>query len=218
MNIAPALQWILAIVVSYLLGSIPSGYLAGRFGKKVDIRDVGSRNMGAMNVFYSVGIIAGLLVLAVDIGKGALAIYLTEQIFGIPNQPVTLMQYISGIVAVLGHSFPVWLKFRGGKGGATCIGVLARLIPWACPYYLGFFLLLLAVSKFPTFSYSIAFIAFPIVSWFYYPASQPWLLIFSIAILLIPAMRYIPRLKEMRKKGGGGWSRVFKRSNLKDRL
>lgn len=218
MQLAPVLQWVLAIIVSYLLGSIPSGYLAGRIGKKVDIRSIGSRNMGAMNVFYTVGIIAGLLVLTVDIGKGALAVYLTEQIFGIPNQPVTLMQYVSGIAVVMGHSFPVWLKFRGGKGGATCIGVLARVIPWASPYYLGLFLLLLAVTRFPTLSYALAFIAFPVISWFYYPASQPWLLAYSIAILLIPGLQYIPRLKEMRKKGGGGWRRVFKRSSLKDRL
>ncbi|HJX03745.1 MAG TPA: glycerol-3-phosphate acyltransferase, partial [Dehalococcoidia bacterium] len=211
MNIDPVFQWILAILVSYLLGSIPSAYLAGKFGKKVDIRDIGSRNMGAMNTFYSVGIAAGLLVLLVDICKGTVAVYFTELIFGIENQPVTLMQYVSGIAVVLGHAFPVWLKFRGGKGGATCIGALARMIPWGCPYYLGLFLLLTAITKFPTFSYAIAFITFPIISVFYYPESQPWLAIYSVAILLIPGALYIPRLKEMRQKGGGGWKRVFKR-------
>lgn len=218
MNAAPALQWIVAIVTSYLLGSIPSAYLAAKFGKKGDIRDIGSRNMGAMNTFYSVGIVAGLLVLLVDIGKGTLAVYFTELIFGIENQPVTLMQYISGIVVVLGHNFPVWLKFRGGKGGATCIGVLARLIPWACPYYLGLFLLLTAITKFPTLSYAVSFVLFPIISVFYYPESQPWLAIYSVAILMIPGALYIPRLKEMRRKGGGDWKRVFKRKSLSDRL
>lgn len=218
MNIAPALQWTLAIVMSYLLGSIPSAYLAGRFGKKVDIRDIGSRNMGAMNTFYSIGIVAGLLVLLVDIGKGTLAVYFTGLIFGIENQPVTLMQYVAGIVVVLGHNFPVWLKFRGGKGGATCIGVLARMIPWGCPYYLGLFLLLTAITKFPTLSYAVSFILFPIISVFYYPQSQPWLAIYAVAILLIPGTLYISRLREMRHKGGGGWKRVFKRSSLKDRL
>ncbi len=71
---------IAAVILSYLLGSIPSAYLAGRMSKKIDIREVGSKNMGAMNVFYSIGIWAGLAVLTVDIGKGTLAVFLTEKI------------------------------------------------------------------------------------------------------------------------------------------
>lgn len=210
-------QWTISIIISYLLGSIPSAYLAGKIGRNVDIRNVGSRNMGAMNTFYSIGLWAGLAVLTIDIGKGTLAIYITELIFGIDNQPTTLMQYISGIVVVLGHNFPVWLKFRGGKGGATCIGVLARLIPWGCPYYLAVFLILLTVTKFPTLSYSIAFITFPIAAVFYYPESLPWLPIYSVLILLLPGALYIPRLKEIYQKSGG-IKRMFKRSSLKERI
>jgi glycerol-3-phosphate acyltransferase PlsY len=207
---------IASLVLSYLLGSIPSAYLAGRFSKNVDIREVGSKNMGAMNTFYNVGIIAGLAVLAVDIGKGALAVFLTEKILSLPNQPTSLWMYVSGVVVVLGHSFPVWLKFRGGKGGATCIGVLARLIPWASPFYLAGFLILLGITRFPTLSYALAFVVFPLVAWLWY--HNVVLAIFSVAILIIPGVQYIPRLLEMRKKGGGSWKRVFKRSSLKDRL
>lgn len=209
---------IAAVALSYLLGSIPSAYLAGRMSKKIDIREVGSKNMGAMNVFYSIGIWAGLAVLTVDIGKGALAVFLTEEIIGVANQPTSIVPLISGVAVVLGHNFPVWLKFRGGKGGATVIGVLARLIPWATPFYLGLFLILLAITRFPTLSYSLAFVAFPVASWFFYPQSQPTQLIYSIAILIIPGLLYIPRLKEMRSKGGGSWKRVFNRKSLKDRL
>jgi len=216
MDIELILRWAAAIIVSYLLGSIPAAYLAGRFHKNVDIRDVGSKNMGSMNVFYSVGIVAGLIVLTIDIGKGALAVYFTELIFGIPNQPVTIMQYVAGVVVVLGHNYPVWLKFRGGKGGATCIGVLARMIPWGAPIYLALFLILTAITRFPTFSYGISFIVFPIVAAVYY--HDPILAVYSVLILLIPGLSYIPRLKEMRAKGGGSWKRVFKRKSLSDRL
>jgi glycerol-3-phosphate acyltransferase PlsY len=207
---------IAAMVLSYLLGSIPTAYLVGRFNKKDDIREIGSKNMGAMNTFYSVGIVAGLIVLAVDIGKGTLAVFFTEKILSLANQPPDLWMYISGVIVVLGHSFPVWLKFKGGKGGATCIGVLARMIPWGCPFYLGVFLLMLGVTRFPTLSYAIAFITFPFVAWLWY--HNTILAIYAVVILVIPGMLYIPRIIEMRKKGGGSWKRVFKRSSLKDRL
>jgi acyl phosphate:glycerol-3-phosphate acyltransferase len=216
MDISLIIRWVITIVVSYLLGSIPSAYLAGRFGKKVDIRTIGSKNAGSMNVFYKVGFWAGMAVLVVDIGKGFLAVFCAQLIFGIPNQPVTLMQYVAGVVVVLGHVFPVWLKFKGGKGGATCIGVLVGCMPWGAPIYLATFLILMWITKFPTFSYGIAFIIFPVLALVLY--HDPVLAIYSVAILLIPGLLYIPRLLEMRQKGGGSWKRVFKRKSLSDRL
>jgi glycerol-3-phosphate acyltransferase PlsY len=216
MDIRQILLVVAAMLVSYLWGSIPSAYLAGRFRKNVDIRDVGSRNAGAMNVFYSVGFISGLIVLGIDIGKGVLAIYCTEQILSIPNQPVTLWQFVSGVIVVLGHNFPVWLKFKGGKGGATCIGVLVAMMPWSTPFYLVLFLLLMWITRFPTLSYSLAFIIFPIFAWFVYN-QQIALAIYSVAILILPGIRYIPRLREMYRKGGS-WKRVFQRKSIKDRL
>ena len=83
------------------------------------------------------------------------------------------------------------------------------------PFYLGIFLLGLKVLHFPTLSYSISFLCFPLVAWLVY--HSPPLIIFSVLILLIPAIRYIPRVREMHHKGGG-WKRVFVRKNLKDRL
>jgi len=118
----------LALILAYLLGSIPAAYLAGRLIKGIDIRQVGTRNMGAMNVFYQIGFLAGLIVLAVDIGKGTAAIALAFWL-GTPD----IIVLLAGIAAVLGHSFPVWLRFRGGKGGATTIGVLIFLMPWGYP-------------------------------------------------------------------------------------
>jgi glycerol-3-phosphate acyltransferase PlsY len=205
------LIYLIAVVISYLIGSIPTAYIMGRLRKGIDIRQVGSRNMGTMNIMYQVGFWEGILVLAIDIGKGALAVYIAQLLAGY-SSPVCLL---CGIVVVIGHAFPVFLKFRGGKGGATCIGVLVRLIPFASLLYLGAFLVLLAITRFATLSYSIAFIVFPLVAWLYY--NDMTLIIYSIAILIIPGLLYIPRIKEMYAKGGN-WKRVFVRKNLKDRL
>jgi len=200
----------IAMISAYSLGSIPSAYIIGRLRKGIDIREIGSRNMGAMNVFYKVGVAEGLLVLAVDIGKGVAAVALARWL-GVPM----IAEFFAGATAVLGHSFPVWLKFRGGRGGATLIGVLIFLMPWGIPIALAIFGVLLLLTRFPTFSYSIALVCFPFVAWLIYHRGD--YAAFSLGLLLLPAIKYIPRIKEMRTKGGS-WRHVFLRKNLKDRL
>jgi glycerol-3-phosphate acyltransferase PlsY len=199
-----------AIICAYFIGSFPSAYIIGRLRKGIDIRQVGSRNMGAMNVFYKVGFVEGLLVLAVDIGKGAAAVALAR-FLGVP----VVVQLLAGVTVLLGHNFTVFLKFRGGRGGATCIGILAFLLPWGIPFYVAIFGLLLLVTRYPTFSYGVAFLSFPLVGWLVYHRWE--LAVFSVGLLLIPLVRYIPRIKEMRTKGGS-WKHVFYRSNVRDRL
>jgi glycerol-3-phosphate acyltransferase PlsY len=224
MNNEFVLITVIIIIICYIIGSIPTAYLVGRIRKGVDIREVGSRNMGAMNVFYNVGIAEGFLVLAVDIGKGTLALYIASLLARPLNQPLTesldlllLIELIAGLAVVLGHTFSAFLKFRGGKGGATTIGVLAFLLwPWS-PIYLGVFLLLLLITRVPTVSYGLSFVCFPFLAWFTKDQSVP-ILVFSILILLIPALTYIPRIKEMYQAGGGSWRRVILRKSVKDRL
>ena len=199
----------IAIIGAYLLGSIPSAYIAGRLRKGIDIRQVGSRNMGAMNVFYQLGMVSGILVLAVDIGKGVAAVVLAHWLA--PG----VVEFFAGATAVLGHSFPLWLNFRGGKGGATLIGVFIFLMPWGIPIGLAVFFILLLLTHFPTLSYSIALLCFPFIAWLIYDNTD--YVIFSSAMLLIPLIRYIPRIKEMRAKGGS-WGRVIKRRDFKDRF
>ncbi len=200
----------LALILAYLLGSIPAAYLAGRLIKGIDIRQVGTRNMGAMNVFYQIGFLAGLIVLVVDIGKGAAAIALAFWL-GTPD----IIVLLAGIAAVLGHSFPVWLRFRGGKGGATTIGVLIFLMPWGIPIGLALFGLVLLLSRFPTLSYSVALVSFPFVAWLIYHDGV--LVAYTIALLLIPALQYIPRVREIHAKAGS-WRSAFLRKNIKDRM
>ena len=200
----------ISIIGGYIIGSFPTAYLVGRFRRDLDIREVGTRNMGAMNVFYTMGAGYGILVLLIDIGKGAAAVFLARSL-GMPDE----VQLAAGGMAVIGHGFPVFLKFRGGKGGATCIGVLAFLMPWAIPFGIGIFALALMITRYPTFSYSLALGCAPFVAWLKYHSGM--LVIFSILLLLIPLIRYIPRLKEMRTKAGS-WRHVFQRKSLQDRF
>jgi len=201
---------VIALICAYLLGSFPSAYLMARFRKGIDIRGVGSKSMGAMNIFYKVGFAEGMLVLAADIGKGAAAVALARWL-GVPM----IAELFVGVVAVIGHSFPVWLKFRGGRGGATTIGILIFLMPWGIPFYLAIFGLSLLITRFPTFSYSVAFLCFPFIAWLIYHSGA--LVVFSVCILLLPVTKYIPRIKEMRSTGGS-WRHVLLRRNFKDRL
>ena len=200
----------LAIIIAYLLGSIPSAYVVGRLRKGTDIREMGTRNMGAMNVFYTVGFWWGLLVLVTDVGKGAAAVGIAMAL-GVSE----VVQFIAGATAVLGHAFPVFLQFRGGKGGATCIGVLTVLMPWGLPISFGVFCVILLITRFPTLSYSVSLVSYPLVAWLIH---ERWVLVvYSVGLLLIPLIRYIPRIKEMRDKAGN-WGRVIRRRGLKDRF
>ena len=202
---------IAAFIAAYLLGSIPSAYIAGRLTKKIDIRNVGSHNMGAMNSFYNLGKGVGIMVLATDILKGVAAVALADLVLDIPN----LYIFICGFIVVLGHNYPVWLKFKGGKGGATAIGAIIYFIPWAIPIVLTIFLILTVITKFPTLSYGIAMVSFPFVAWLVY--DRPDYILYTTLLILVPFLSYIPRIKEMKARGGS-WKRVIKRKNLQDRF
>jgi len=213
---------VIAIIIGYLLGSFPSAYLAGRLRKGIDIREVGSKNMGAMNVYYQVGLMEAVLVTLADLGKGVAAILLMRGLLGIPLiSPFDLLTGLTGAAAVMGHVFPLFLKFRGGKGGATAIGILIFLMPWAVPFIVIVFVIVLCVTRNPTFSYSLLLIVFPFVAGFIYVDryGEPLALVFySIGLGVFLGIQYIPRIKEMHSKTGGDWRKVIKRRSLKDRF
>jgi len=213
---------VIAIIIGYLLGSFPSAYLAGRLRKGIDIREVGSKNMGAMNVFYEVGPMEAVLVTLADLGKGVGAILLVRWLLG--KDLISPFDFLTGLTAtaaVIGHIFPVFLKFHGGKGAATAIGILMFLMPWAVPFLaIGFFIAVL-ITRNPTFSYSLLLIVFPFVAGFIYHDryDEPLALVFySIGLGVFLGIQYIPRVKEMHSKTGGDWLKVIKRRSLKERF
>ncbi|MEW5894382.1 MAG: glycerol-3-phosphate 1-O-acyltransferase PlsY [Candidatus Omnitrophota bacterium] len=111
----------IVIILSYFLGSIPTAYIFGKLYKKIDIREHGSGNVGATNTFRVLGKWPGIIVLSVDILKGALAVVLLGDIFNFKGM---FSRVLIGIAAVCGHNWTVFLEFKGGKGIATSLGVL----------------------------------------------------------------------------------------------
>jgi len=134
---------ILAVAAGYLLGSIPWGLLLTRVGRGVDVRTEGSGNIGATNVARVAGLRLGLLVLALDAGKGAAAVALAMAL--LPGRPDVAA--LAGLGAFAGHVAPVWLGFRGGKGVATALGVLAVLVPAAALAGVAVYALVFALTR-----------------------------------------------------------------------
>ena len=120
MNVALS---VLSIIIAYLLGSIPFAYIIGKLSG-LDVRQVGDRNVGTFNVFRHAGLGAGIATLVADVGKGALAIVVAK-LLSVPE----LVMFGAGVAAVIGHNWPVFLRFRGGRGLAVVIGALLALLP-----------------------------------------------------------------------------------------
>ncbi len=150
---------------AYLLGSIPSAYLVTRFVAGVDIRQIGDGNMGAKNTFESVGRLPGLVVGAADIGKGALAVAMARH----SNLPENVVLW-AGACVVLGHDFPLFLRFRDGQGMAALIGVFGVLFPREMGLTLLILGIVLAITHHWDLSCGIGFTLLPILLWL---AGQP---------------------------------------------
>lgn len=147
----PIESYIVVAIAGYLLGSIPTGFLVAKT-RGVDIRAVGSGNIGAANTFRAVGRSAGIFVLLIDALKGFAAVELCQLIlphFGVTNPAVAIhFRVVAGIFAVLGHNYTCWLGFKGGKGIATTGGVYLALVPWSVCFGLIAFIVALVITRF----------------------------------------------------------------------
>jgi acyl phosphate:glycerol-3-phosphate acyltransferase len=169
----PFLAYILTAVAAYLLGSIPTGFLVGR-AKGVDIRTVGSKNMGATNVFRTLGKGPGILVLVVDGLKGFAAVaWLTPVIitfFNVPDDQVHTLRVVAGISAVLGHNYTCWLAFKGGKGIATTAGAYFALAPLSVGIALVVWIILFFATRYVSVASIGAAVALPAAVWITQPS------------------------------------------------
>jgi len=143
------LTLLVIIVLSYLLGSIPSAIIISRAFKGIDIRDYGSKNPGFTNVYRVLGTLPAIIVLIMDIGKGVAAVLLLTQI---SFDPLTLnlvsLKILAGISVILGHVFPIFAGFKGGKGIATALGALFSLIPLEIALALIVFITIVAITRY----------------------------------------------------------------------
>ena len=137
-----------AIILAYLLGSIPTSYLIGKIFFKIDIRNYGSGNVGATNALRVLGVKTGLIFLLFDIFKGFIVVQLSKVMLLKYVERVDIFLVFIGMAAILGHIFTVFLKFKGGKGVATSTGVFLALIPIPFIFALSVFLLVVIISKY----------------------------------------------------------------------
>jgi len=174
---------IMAVVIGYLLGSIPSAYIAGRLKKGVDIRRVGGGNMGALNVMREVGTAAGYAVFAADVGKGSLAVLIARWL-GLPQEWVL----VSGFAAIAGHNWPIYLRFRGGKGGAAAMGVLLAVVPGEFGISFGVTAVTVIITSNPALGQALGLACLPLIIWRLNGSGM--LVGFSLAVLAFLVVRY----------------------------
>ena len=185
---------LLTAASSYLLGSIPFGYILVRLFRGQDIRRSGSGNIGATNVARSSPGL-GALTLVLDAGKGLLAAYLAILIANRTRESsddnrLYLMMSLAALFAILGHIFPVWLSFRGGKGVATAVGAFSLLAPYAMLGAVGVFLVVAFASRYVSLSSVAAAAVFPLFAWFLY---REYFSRFDIVVMCMTSIFIIAR-------------------------
>ena len=175
---------ILLLILAYLLGALPFSILAGKLLKGIDIREYGSGNAGATNTFRVLGKKAGIPVLFLDVLKGFLAVSLAHYSeFGSDTEMFINISLAYGVAAVLGHVFPVYVGFRGGKGVATLLGLMIGAFPQAALLSIGVFILILFLSKYVSLSSILAGFVFPIGVYFFSEILISTMVIFSFLFL-----------------------------------
>ena len=165
---------VLSLALAYFIGSIPFAYLISRL-EHIDIRKAGDRNVGVLNVFRNGGVVAGIVTMLADIGKGALAVVVAQRLCG-----DGLIVVIAGAAAVAGHNWPLFLRFRGGRGIAVTIGVLLILLPREIAITLVLSGAVLIITRNTIAFGMMLFVPLPLLCWLF---GEPVLLTFSIMAL-----------------------------------
>jgi acyl phosphate:glycerol-3-phosphate acyltransferase len=182
-------SFLLVAAVTYLLGSIPAGYLLVRIFLKKDIRSVGSGNIGATNVLRSHGKGLGAATFLLDVLKGCAAVWIGGLIGSalLPGVPLRSVEALAALCAVLGHMFPLWLKFRGGKGVATGFGVFLVAAPLAALAAISVFIVVLFLSRYVSLASILGAACFPAFAYFLVSGPKPlfFVIVQAVVALLI---------------------------------
>jgi glycerol-3-phosphate acyltransferase PlsY len=210
--------YLITAAVSYLLGSIPFGYLLLRIFKGEDVRTSGSGNIGATNVARKSPAL-GIATLLFDAGKGLVAVLAARALFSGPHPQ--LIMTTAAFFAVLGHMFPIWLKFRGGKGVATSLGAFILLTPKSILCMVVLFLILTVAFRYVSLGSVAAAAAFPLLAWVFheYTDSRQLIFITLVSALVIWKHRHnIGRLAAGTESKFGEESREKSREKLGEKL
>jgi glycerol-3-phosphate acyltransferase PlsY len=192
-----------AVVIGYLLGSFPSAYIVARLRKGIDIRDFESGNVGAGNVHRNVGLKEAFIVGIADIAKGAGAILIAQAMD--VSQPWVLG---AGFSTLLGHNFPVYIGFRGGKGSAALVGIFLVLTPIAMLISVGILLIPLLITRNNAFSLFIGFVFLPLIIWL--SGGSLALVFYSLGVLIFLIARSFSTVKNALREATKGKATRFK--------
>ncbi|NDF97576.1 MAG: glycerol-3-phosphate 1-O-acyltransferase [Chitinophagia bacterium] len=178
---------ILLLLIAYLMGSVPTAVLVGRRFFGIDIREYGSGNAGATNVYRVLGAKWGTLVMIADMLKGVLAVQLALLLPDYADNEMAFqnLQTLLGLAAVIGHIFPVWADFRGGKGVATIFGMVLGISPLTAVGCVTIFSLVLYLTRFVSLSSILASISFPIFILVVFNVDNPLYRVFAITVALL---------------------------------
>ena len=198
---------IITLIIAYLLGSVASAVWIGKIFYHLDVREFGSGNSGATNAFRVLGKPAGITVLLIDTAKGWLSVnmaYLLQYLdltHYIPGtSPYVDLQLALGIAALLGHIFPIYVGFRGGKGIATLLGIILAIHPYAALYSLIVFVVVFLVTRYVSLSSMVASLSFPIVVIWIFEATIPSLVIFSLLIAILVLITHQKNIERLLSK------------------
>ncbi|ULQ53842.1 glycerol-3-phosphate 1-O-acyltransferase PlsY [Flavihumibacter fluvii] len=195
----------LLILFAYLIGSIPTAVWVSRYYFDIDIRDYGSGNSGATNTFRVLGSRWGTLVMVIDVLKGLAAVKLSLLLPFYQDHDIMLtnLQIGLGFAAVLGHIFPIWADFKGGKGVATLFGLVIGISPWTALCCSGVFLLVLYLTRFVSLSSILASIAFPIFILIIFNVDNHAYRVFAIAVALMVILTHQKNISRLLRGSEG---------------
>ena len=189
------------IFAAYLLGSIPTAVWIGKAMYNIDVREFGSGNAGATNTFRVLGKKAGIPVLIIDILKGSLAVALAYMSgFDVQSTEFINLELGLGVAALMGHIFPVFAGFRGGKGVATILGIVICIVPVSCALSLCVFLVVLFSTRIVSLSSMIGGVTFPIFLNLVMGNSNPILTVFSIVVATLLIITHRKNILRLLKK------------------
>jgi glycerol-3-phosphate acyltransferase PlsY len=192
-----------SVIVAYLIGSISGAFIITRLLTGKDIRKLGGGNAGARNVYRQLGIWAAIPVGVIDISKGIAAVLIARYILGAP--PVFVL--LAGLAVVAGHIWPVFLKFQGGNGLATSVGILAIMLPKELLIIVAIMIVLTVITRNPILSLNIGFISLPISIPIFERSGQTWVYlwqpeVFSVLLILIMVINFLPTAMAAISKAG----------------
>lgn len=189
------------ILIAYLIGSIPTSVWIGKRFYNIDVREFGSGNAGATNTFRVLGKRAGVPVLIIDILKGTTAVALSAfSGYQFGTDEFISLQLGLGVSALMGHIFPVFAGFRGGKGVATMLGIVICIVPLSCALSLVVFLIVLFGTRIVSLSSMAAGVAFPLILNLLLNNTNPILMVFSIVVALLLIITHRKNIQRLLKR------------------